>query len=73
MYNRYYLGYIPHKIYDLLYTVSKESDANFIGAKYQYLGLKNKLTNDSGFECEYKASSERAQSNCDRIIYKKAT
>jgi len=39
--------------------------------KAKYLGLKNKLTNDSGFECEYKASSERAQSNCDRIIYKK--
>jgi hypothetical protein len=39
--------------------------------KAKYLGLKKKLTNDSNFQCEYNASSERAQSNCDRIIYKK--
>lgn len=40
MYRQYYIGYILHRIYDLIYTVSKESEANFQSAKYQYQALK---------------------------------
>jgi tocopherol O-methyltransferase len=40
MYNMHYLGLIFHRAYDLIYGVSKESEANFQSAKYQYQALK---------------------------------
>jgi len=43
MYKMYYLGYVFHRMYDLIWGVSKESEANFQSAKYQYLAFKKKL------------------------------
>ena len=38
----HWLGLIFHRIYDLIYTVAKESEGNFQAAKYQYQALKKK-------------------------------
>lgn len=40
MHRMYYLGYVFHRAYDLIYGVSKESEANFKSAKFQYQALK---------------------------------
>lgn len=40
MHRMHYVGAIPHRIYDLIYSVSEQSEKNFQSAKYQYLALK---------------------------------